>query len=76
MKTKLENLDLKNLKAVGGDMDIEIMKWRYQIKGAHVHVDVFVNGANAGRLIFRIEEFEEIRRESNKIRLIQFEQSE
>lgn len=49
------------------------MKWRYKIVGAHVHVDVFMNGANCGRLIFRIEEFEEIRRESHKIELIEFE---
>lgn len=51
------------------------MKWRYKILGAHVHVDVFINGANAGRLIFRIEEFEDIRRESNRIKLITFEES-
>ncbi len=48
------------------------MKWHYSIKGAHVHVRVFINGATAGTLIFRIEEFNDIRREANKIKLIEF----
>ena len=51
------------------------MKWRFKIRGVHVHVDVFINGANAGQLTFRIEEFEEIRRESNRTGLIKFEEA-
>lgn len=50
------------------------MKWRYKIRGAHVHVRVYVKGVFAGALIFLIEEFDDIRRESNKIKLIQFEE--
>lgn len=48
------------------------MRWYYQIAGGHTHVRVFMNGAKCGDLCFRNEEFEEIRRESNKIRLIEF----
>ena len=31
------------------------MKWRYQFLGDHVHVTVFCNGANCGKLVFRNE---------------------
>lgn len=36
------------------------MNWRYQIRGGHVHVRVFMNGGKCGDLCFRVEEFQEI----------------
>lgn len=37
------------------------MKWYYKVLGGHTHVRVFINGALAGRLIFRNEEFRDIK---------------
>lgn len=33
------------------------MTWHYRVLGTHTHVRVFVNGALAGTLCFRNEEF-------------------
>lgn len=37
------------------------MKWHYNIKGNHVHVRVYMNGAQNGELVFLPAEFHEIR---------------
>lgn len=37
------------------------MKWYYKILGGHTHVRVFMNGGKCGDLVFRNEEFHEIR---------------
>ncbi len=37
------------------------MNWRYQIKGSHTHVRVFMNGALCGTLCFRTDEFISLR---------------
>lgn len=39
------------------------MRWRYVRKGDHIHVRVFMNGANCGQLTFRLEEFQDIQNE-------------
>lgn len=33
------------------------MRWRWETLGGHTHVDVFMNGANCGHLIFNNTEF-------------------
>lgn len=33
------------------------MKWRWKQLGQHVHVNVYLNGAHCGHLIFRAVEF-------------------
>lgn len=33
------------------------MKWLYEVRGAHTHIRVFMNGAACGNLTFRNEEF-------------------
>ncbi len=33
------------------------MKWYFKVRGIHVHVRVFMNGAKCGDLCFREEEF-------------------
>lgn len=38
------------------------MTWYYSIAGGHTHVRVFVNWVNCGKLCFRNEEFQLIRR--------------
>jgi hypothetical protein len=48
------------------------MKWYYKIQGGHVHVRVFMNGAKCGDLCFRVEEFEQVRREQHAIATITF----
>lgn len=44
------------------------MNWDFEVRGNHVHVTVFMNGANCGKLCFRHDEFEEIRRHCPWIR--------
>lgn len=36
---------------------MKLMRWRYTIRGEHVHITVFVNGAMSGRLCMTSEEF-------------------
>lgn len=48
------------------------MKWYWYQAGCHVHVRVFMNGGKCGDLCFRVEEFEQIRREQNAIATIEF----
>lgn len=38
-----------------------MMKWLWRELGGHTHVDIFMNGANCGRLTFRNEEFAQLR---------------
>lgn len=35
-------------------------KWYYKLQGGHVHCRCFVNGANSGQLVFRVEEWEDL----------------
>lgn len=37
------------------------MKWYFKILGGHTHVRVFMNGGKCGDLVFRNEEFEQIK---------------
>lgn len=37
------------------------MKWYYKTVGLHTHVRVFMNGACCGNLVFRVEEFNNIK---------------
>lgn len=39
------------------------MNWRYHVLGGHTHVRVYVNGSLCGHLVFRNEEFADIKRE-------------
>lgn len=34
------------------------MNWYFTLRGSHVHVRVFLNGAKCGDLVFRKEEFD------------------
>jgi hypothetical protein len=38
-----------------------LMKWEWKVAGRHTHVRVFFNGANCGSLVFRNEEFYDLR---------------
>lgn len=37
------------------------MNWYYTLRGTHVHVRVFMNGGLCGNLVFRKDEFEELK---------------
>jgi hypothetical protein len=41
---------------------LRIMKWYYTIAGGHTHVQVFMNGGKCGDLVFRNEEFEQVKK--------------
>lgn len=42
------------------------MNWYYSILGGHTHVRVFMNGEKCGDLVFRNEEFEEIKNQLDR----------
>ena len=54
------------------------MKWFFKVLGTHTHVRVFMNSAICGKLCFRNEEFNEIRRKesSNPVEVIRFIEEE
>ena len=37
------------------------MTWYYHIRGSHVHIRVYMNGAFCGTLFLRYEEFTDVR---------------
>lgn len=38
-----------------------MMNWYYKVLGGHTHVRVFMNGGKCGDLVFRNEEWEQVR---------------
>ena len=44
----------------------------HRTEGIHIHCRVFMNGANCGTLVFRVEEFEDFRRGVNSSGFIKF----
>lgn len=52
-----------------------VMHWRCYRRGNHTHIIVFINGAKAGDLVFRNEEFEQLYRDAHKSGNITFEES-